>query len=328
MGEIKPLGSEKLTGDDKIKRILELTYYQNPINENKVTSKNFELIEETPFAVYGISKEKDGYYVKKGINENTLDYIGGLFMKNKNRFNSYGEALKRLDFLKGQEQLHEATKYVLKKPEETTTEEPVADTPIPTPTPESLPDPTNNSSDNIPSEEIPTDGMPNDDGEFSADMTDDTLKTIQKLTGKLSQKLREFDDEIKSDDIKYVLNMVLSAIDLEKLDETDKEDILDKLDGEDENHVETPDDENLELSGDEFPSDEPQGDLGEISDKLEEFINTDFDFNGYEDENDEMITMILKKLLLWKCQKQKIYIIKMKIRKTMMNKIYLTLLGH
>ena len=30
--------------------------------------------------------------------------------------------------------------------------------------------------------------MPDDDGEFSADMTDDTLKTIQKLTGKTWSK--------------------------------------------------------------------------------------------------------------------------------------------
>ena len=68
-----------------------------------------------------IAKEiKDGYYVKKGLNESSLDYIGGLFMKNKNRFNSYAEALKRMELLNGNE-LNEATKYVLKqsKPEET-----------------------------------------------------------------------------------------------------------------------------------------------------------------------------------------------------------------
>jgi hypothetical protein len=36
-------------------------------------------------------------------------------MKNKNKFGSYAEALKRLDLLSGQEQLQEATKYVLKQ---------------------------------------------------------------------------------------------------------------------------------------------------------------------------------------------------------------------
>jgi hypothetical protein len=58
------------------------------------------------------------------------------------------------------------------------------------------------------------------------------LKTIQKLTGRLSQKIRSFDKDkgMDSQDIKYVVNSILSAIDLSKLDEDDKEDILDKFD--------------------------------------------------------------------------------------------------
>ena len=43
-----------------------------------------------------------------------------------------------------------------------------------------------------------------------------TLKTIQKLTGKLAQKLRAFgadeENEMTSNDIKYVINSVLSAL--------------------------------------------------------------------------------------------------------------------
>ena len=57
------------------------------------------------------------------------------------------------------------------------------------------------------------------------------LKTIQKLTGRLSQKIRAFDKEkgLDSQDIKYVINSILSAIDVSKLDDEDREDILDKL---------------------------------------------------------------------------------------------------
>jgi len=57
------------------------------------------------------------------------------------------------------------------------------------------------------------------------------LKMIQKLTGRLSQKLRSFDKDkgMDSQDIKYVVNSIISAIDLSKLDEDDKEDILDKF---------------------------------------------------------------------------------------------------
>ena len=38
MAEIKPLGSEKLNSDDKLKRILELTYFNN--NKKNSTSNN------------------------------------------------------------------------------------------------------------------------------------------------------------------------------------------------------------------------------------------------------------------------------------------------
>jgi hypothetical protein len=83
-------------------------------------------------------------------------------------------------------------------------------------------------------------GMPSDDlgispmgGEEGEEMGGTVgLKTIQKLTGRLSQKIRSFDKDkgMDSQDIKYVVNSILSAIDLSKLDEDDKEDILDKFD--------------------------------------------------------------------------------------------------
>ena len=105
-----------------------------------------ELVKEsTTGGVFGIVKEKDGYYVKSGLNESSLDYIGGMFMKNKNKFNSYAEALKRLEYIKGQEdiQLQEATKYILKqnKPQapapqaEAPVAEPSMDTPPAPPAP-------------------------------------------------------------------------------------------------------------------------------------------------------------------------------------------------
>jgi hypothetical protein len=61
-----------------------------------------------------------------------------------------------------------------------------------------------------------------------------TLKQVQKLTGKLGQKLRAYasEQEMTSEDVKYVLNSILSAVDLNLLDETDKEDILSRFEGE------------------------------------------------------------------------------------------------
>jgi hypothetical protein len=53
----------------------------------------------------------------------------------------------------------------------------------------------------------------------------------------IAQKLRELmgnedEEEISSKDKKYVINSILSAIDLESMEEDDKEDIIDKLEGE------------------------------------------------------------------------------------------------
>ena len=55
-----------------------------------------------------------------------------------------------------------------------------------------------------------------------------SFKTIQKITGKLGQKLRTYDKNqgLSSEDIKYVLNSIISAVELERLSEEDKEDIL------------------------------------------------------------------------------------------------------
>jgi hypothetical protein len=63
-----------------------------------------------------------------------------------------------------------------------------------------------------------------------------TFKTIQKLTGKLTQKIRTLDTEegMTSEDIKYVINMVISSLDLNSLSEEDRDDIMDKLEGQEE----------------------------------------------------------------------------------------------
>jgi hypothetical protein len=280
MADLKPLGSEKLQGDDKLKRILELTYYgDNKKSPNTLRTANAEYLSESINGFkYGIVKEKDGYYVKKGLNESSLDYIGGLFMKNKNRFNSYAEALKRLELLSGSE-LNESTKYVLKQKQ---TEPPINDLPSPEsdlpPSPESdLPPspesdlPPSPESDLPPSPEGGAEDLPTETGKPS-----DYMAEIQKFSGKLGQELRDQRDKMKSDDIKYVLNMVISAVDLESLEDDDIEEIGKKFSRDI--------DDNTEIEGDDLPSEdeesnsepESDSDLGEIHsmDKLESFINT------------------------------------------------------
>jgi hypothetical protein len=59
------------------------------------------------------------------------------------------------------------------------------------------------------------------------------LKTVQKLTGKLTQKMRDGAQELESKDYKYVVNSILSAIDMTKVNEEDMADMLSKLQNKD-----------------------------------------------------------------------------------------------
>jgi hypothetical protein len=277
MAEFKALGSEKLNGDEKLKRILELTFYNNTSNKSQI--KSTELVSESKNGgVYGIVREKDGYYVKRGLNESSLDYIGGLFMKNKNKFSSYAEALKRLELVKGQEELHEATKYVLKqnKPQE----EIPMDAPLPSEVSPEMPAETEVSPE-IPAE---TDNsMPSDMGgevTNTSNKPSDYMAEVQKFAGKLGQELRDQKEKMESDDIKYVLNMIISAVNLDSLDEEDIEEIskkferdMEDFDGDDEIPLEEP-----EMEDEEIPSEDEISEMNAM-DALESFIDTPIDYN-------------------------------------------------
>jgi hypothetical protein len=272
MGDLKPLGSEKLNGDEKLKRILELTYYNNPTSNSN--SKKSEFVTESKIGgVYGIVKEKDGYYVKRGLNESSLDYIGGMFMKNKNKFNSYSEALKRLQLIKSQEELQEATKYVLKNKPKEGSPAPDMGGDLPLPPADGggegdLPLP---PSDGGGEGDLPL--PPSDGGEESMDSgkRSDYMAEAQKYAGKLGQELRDLKERMESDDIKYILNMIISAVDLDKLDDEDIEEIGKKF-------------ERDEVEGDDLGSDElplpdaesPEEELGEVDgiESLESFVNS------------------------------------------------------
>lgn len=299
MAEIKPLGSEKLNGDEKLKRILELTYYNE--KNKKSTSSKPELVKESKNGcVYGIVKEKDGYYVKSGLNESSLDYIGGMFMKNKNKFSSYADAFKRLEFIKGQEELNEATKYVLKQNSpktESPLADPAADAPIAPPVDAPAPAPSEPSD--MPSD-VPTEpevGAEEPSGETEPEVPSESKRSdymaeVQKYAGKLGQELRDLHDKMESDDIKYVLNMIISAVDLDKLEDDDIEEIGKKFERDEEEGVDM---EEPEMEP-EVPAEEPVDDeeLGEdySMDALENFINTpmdtdEIDLSKYADLEEE-----------------------------------------
>ena len=310
MADLKPIGSEKLQGQDKLKRIMEIARWNETIPATiNETSKSEYSVALADGVNYEIVKERQGYIIKKTISESETDYIEP--MKNRKYYSSYSQAFKRLNLLakeinrlteneEGVALFGEQKKFVLKTPKP---EAPAADTEAPAappveppavPSPELPPSPVGEPSadeempmgDMAPSEDVPMDAGSDEMG-AQEDMGADeevTFKTIQKLTGKLTQKVRalEAKDGMTSEDIKYVINMVLSSLDLGNLSDEDKEDIMSKFeeaeereeDGEQIPDEEMPSDvEDVEVSADvEIPVDQEMGEedygMGAIMDGI------------------------------------------------------------
>jgi hypothetical protein len=158
-----------------------------------------------------------------------------------------------------------------------------------------------------------------DDGDVS-------FKTIQKLTGKLGQKIRTLDktEGMDSEDIKYVLNSVISAVNLENLTEEDLEEILenfeeeeidyDNLEGDMDMEAGSEEDLDLDLDlGDESASDEELGEGYGIDEVVEEvFAESKVDkvlskyFVITEEEQKETESKNVKKFITEKVQKAKV----------------------
>jgi hypothetical protein len=268
MADLKPIGSEKLEGQDKLRRIMEIARFNEAlpelVNETAKSQYSRSLADGNN---YEIVKERQGYIIKKNISESETDYIEP--MKNRKYYNSYSQALKRLNLLAGElnrvneneEEVSlygEQKKFVLKtpKPEVEAPAAPAA--PVPAappavPSPELPPSPVPSgdegadmgTEDDMGMDMGVEDDMGGEDVDVDAEVDVDmegpsedkvTFKTIQKLTGKLTQKVRVLDGEegMTSENIKYVINMVLSSLNLAELSEEDKEDIMAKFEGDSE----------------------------------------------------------------------------------------------
>ena len=267
MGDLKPIGSERLTGQDKIKRIMEIARFNEAIpsniNETARTEYSISLADGNK---YEIVKERQGYVIKKTISESETDYLEP--MKNRKYYSSYSQAFKRLNLVAGELNrvneneegvsfFGEQKKFVLKTPkpqEEPAQVEAIPSAPPAVPAPElpvsaddELPTGEVSADLDIDTTEVGPEGETDIDTEVDLDTHDGeekvTFKTIQKLTGKLTQKIRTLDTEegMTSEDIKYVINMVLSSLDLNSLSEEDRDDIVSKFETESE-----------DLGGDDF----------------------------------------------------------------------------
>jgi hypothetical protein len=288
MGGLKPIGSEKLQGVDKINRIMEIARYKentpSPVNESMSTEYSKKLSDGN---TYVIAKEKNGYVIKRSLTESVLDadYIEP--MKNRRYFSSYSQAFKRLNLIAKEVNVNEgydgeislfeqeSKKYTLKTPKP-------APAPAPEPSPEEIPSPEGDldvdldmdleGGDDLDMDLEGGDDLDMDMGLESEEGEDESnFKSIQKLTGKLGQRLRSFTDagnELTSKNIKYVINSILSAIDLSLLDDDDRDEIVEKFEEFDDTDYGMEDDE-FGMDSDELDSsdleggfeDEPLGDL-------------------------------------------------------------------
>ena len=61
----------------------------------------------------------------------------------------------------------------------------------------------------------PVDGDVEDEGENA----DDYMSVLKKMAGKLQQKINKYEDRLESSEYKEVIKQVLSAVDLNKLEE-------------------------------------------------------------------------------------------------------------
>lgn len=319
MSKLKPIGSEKLQGSAKLDRILEIAMYKEVEKSNINESSSNEFGITLPDGKqYFIVKEKSGYIIKKGLTESTLDYIEP--MKNRSYYRSYSQALKKLNLItkelneiysnhEGLSLFGEQKKYTLKTPRpnvpEPSMDEPLAEPPA-VPNPELPPSPLSGGDempdmedmdgqmpemgDEMPdmNDEMPDmdDDMPDIDNERKQDKGDEqvTFKTIQKLTGRLTQKIRTIENEkgLTSEEIKYVLNMVISSIDLNNLDGDDRDDIVSKLDSGDE----------MDDMGDEMPDMEGMDDeMPDIEGMDDEMPNMDDEMPDMEGMGNEMPEM-------------------------------------
>jgi len=287
MSRIKPIGSEKLQGIEKLQRIMEIARYKesipNPINETSSVDYKITLADGNR---YTIVKERLGYIIKKEINESTSEYIDPI--KNRKHFSSYSAAMRKLNLMAGEinrvngidegiSLFTEDKKYMLKTPQpkvEAPTETP-SDLPPPAPAPSPAPEDETlipSSDEELPmspeGEETSMDDMGDDDMGGMDDMGEEpseggegepvTFKSIQKLTGKLAQKIRDYsgEDELSSKDVKYVINSILSSLDLNSLDEDDKEEILTRFEGDEESDYGMEDMGSEDEESDEFDSEE------------------------------------------------------------------------
>jgi len=273
---------KKIKGQDKLDRIKDLMGKMSTLNESTSLSEIENVKKGANGVTYAIIRENQNYFIKTTektsgtLMSEDFQYIGGLQNKNLERYNSYAEALKQLNLkfdmlnesygVKGNINLFEsdatevkvanASGVVMKEEEPELIEDQKSVIKVDVPASEA---PVEDEVEELDVEEGGEDEDPfgeEGDEDMSMDMEveeegdeeegDGYTKKIQKLTGKIGQLLRDKDEPDAELD-KYVINSIVAAIDWEEIPDEDVEDIIAKIEGEDEEDGELEGDEDMSM---------------------------------------------------------------------------------
>jgi rubrerythrin len=311
---------KKIKGQDKLERIKDLMGKMSTLNESTSLSEIENVKKGANGVTYAIIRENQNYFIKTtNKTSGTLiaedfQYIGGLQNKNLERYNSYAESLKHLNLkfdmlnesygIKENINLFESDAVEVKEAN--------ASGVVVKEEPELIEDEKSVIKVDVPATEAPVEDEVEDvemsddsfeggdvedldidideEGDEEGDDEDDGdgyTKKIQKYTGKIGQMLRDKDEPDPELD-KYVINSIVSAIDWEEIPDEDVEDIIAKIEGEDE--------EDGELEGGDEDMDMEVEEGGEDEDPFGEEGGEDEDPFAGEELAESKIKKDLKKL--------------------------------
>jgi hypothetical protein len=251
---------ETLKGKNIIERMNQLMSYGKGKTEIKESGRNWGNLEYTIKApngkTYGIIRDNTKFFIKETTVEKPtikdFDYIGGVVNGSKKYHQKFSEAIgylnlmikemnahdpksKSINLLESKKEKEVDEKTVLKMPKAEPAPAPAPaapaqDAPPAQPTDGGLDLGGDTGGDNLDlggGDEDTTDPELDFDGEGDLGGDEET-KQIQKLTGKLGQKMRD-QEEPNPDVTKYVINSILASLELSELEPTDQKQILKKV---------------------------------------------------------------------------------------------------
>lgn len=251
----RPQGSEKIQDPAvKLDRIREIAGIgQKPaLNENKLNTKFSTVLHEAVAAdgnTYGLVQEGPKVFLKRLVNDH-YDYMTG--DEKDYAYKDFATAFKHMNFVFKDiseqsnhsdqinifeggltEKKNLTERFILKTPQ---AQAPVSqDVAPPAPPAAGMPPAGGDPSMAPPADPQASQQLGQEIGSVEGQVEDqDPAKAMQKMVGKLTEKMRTADEQIMTSEfMKGILNSVISAIDTSKLEDGDLLSIMKKLKGED-----------------------------------------------------------------------------------------------